>query len=370
MRSDDEIPPCRQYQGEAPECVGTCHHLVRSELKDQTPHDICGELRAYCESQALSDFCELHGVQGTSFSRNPHLRRRRWLPQSKLYRHFWAAYHENPDLNIALGFHGTGDANVPKILHYGLDPQYRRTQAFGKGEYFSKEPGLASTYRHEGHCLIVFALLMPKDHEKVYSQKDRDIIVIPELYHQLPLGVIRFASLDEAAIEHSQSMRLSQRALKTAALDAEARVTEVQCKDKMEPLLQQGQYAEAAQTLRQATRCHKLSPEMTDEVVEMLHKYIPDPNARQTWFPRLAAVEEPPKSHKGSSKTLKQLQEDAEQAWRKFWATKMDPRRNILRKLNDPATDLFKGDHIQRDAAPPCQEVQHRAAGTAVLMDQ
>jgi hypothetical protein len=233
-------------------------------------------------------------------------------------------------LNLALGFHGTGDANVPKILHSGLDPQYRRTQAFGRGEYFSKEPGLAATYRHEGHCLIVFALLMPKDHEKVYSQKDRDIIVIPELSHQLPLGVIRFTDVDEAVIQHSQDMRLVQRELKKAAVDADWRVTEAHWKATLEPLLQEGQYDEAAEEMRCATHYHKLSPATLQEMAAMVARYISNPETRTTMFPMLTFDEASLQQTNQDSeeKSLKQLEEEAQEAWRAFWEMKMDPLRN------------------------------------------
>ena len=40
---------------------------------------------------------------------------------------------------MLLAFHGTPRANLPSILHDGLDPARRQTQMHGAGEYFGKQ---------------------------------------------------------------------------------------------------------------------------------------------------------------------------------------------------------------------------------------
>ena len=358
MRGDEDIP-CPIFRGEAPECVGTCQSKTRTDTKDQTPHQIGRDFRHYCESPALTAVCEQHGVLGARFAWNTNLRwhsqqqqrhnnhkgqRRRFhvphlhlphLPQSSLSKQFWAAYQEHPSLNLALAFHGTAEANVTTILKRGLDPQFRRTQAFGKGDYFSKEPGLAATYRQEGHCLVVFLLLVPKDHEPRYSQKDRDIIVVPENSHQLPLGVIRFAGVDETKIAHSQQMRLVQRSLKTEALQKEWLVDEAQLRTTLEAHLADGQVEQASLALKHATRYHQLSDSVARDMAVLVHQYVPNAEQRCRWFPSLAKTTTTTTMSTDATsnipqKSLAALEDDARQSWKAFWAMKLDPHRNHI----------------------------------------
>ena len=292
MRDDDEIPRHLYTSDEAPECVGTCWHRTRVALQEQTPLEICQLLKQYCESEALGDFCTLAGVNDIRFTWNPHIRlahtsasastinskkRRRVSSffhgfsrhQSRLFQQFWKAYEEEPSLNLALAFHGTGEANVPTILKYGLDPKFRRTQAFGKGEYFSKDPGLAATYRHEGQKLMVYLLLMPKDTEKVYSQKDRDIIVVDQATHQLPIGYISFHSVNEVMIEHSQQMRLHCRELKLKAIAVEAKIKKAKKNGESTEKLQ----LEAEDAWRNFLRM-KMDAKRNHIQVQVLGKYV------------------------------------------------------------------------------------------------
>lgn len=351
MRGDDEIP---KAGGEGSECVGTCLSKVRSDLKAATPDEILHELQDYCESPAMIDFCRRHGVNDATFDWNPRLQRRRSLfrrhpRHGKLYQQFWNAYQNHSSLNLALAFHGTAESNVPQILHYGLDPQYRRTQAFGKGEYFSKEPGLSATYRKEGHCLLVFLLLMPKDHEKVFSQKDRDIIVVPEMSQQLPLGVLRFDSVDERKIQHSQSMRLEQRRLKETAKECDWRVAQAKLTNELTLLWTNGQFEQAAATLRQATKYHKLSVEVQEDLAARLQEYMPeDAEARTALYPLLAAVE--PGISVLDSRSISELEAQAGEAWRAFLAMKMDPNRNILVDTNKPGMNNSCALQLQQQA--------------------
>ena len=389
VRGDDEIPAppsgLVHHAADALECVGACHYKARTELQEQTPDAICRSFKDYCESPEMRFFCEQHGVNGASFVWNanlklsrqgkgrrssscsssstnssskplsPQKKRRFHLPhfphfssQSPLFAQFWKAYSEHPSLNLCLGFHGTADANVNTILKCGLDPQYRRTQAFGKGEYFSKEPGLSATYRKDGsRCLMVFLLLMPPDHEKRFSQKDRDIIVIPEACHQLPVGVLRFETLDNARIQHSQKMRLVERGLKQTALQCEWDLTEATLiqttlSKLLVPLKQQQQQQqrleEASSALKQATRYHDLSDAAKREIGGMIRRCLPDnDDAARTLFPSVYA----PSSSSSAASTTQQakkapplsltaLEENVRQAWKAFWVMKMDPYRNVV----------------------------------------
>jgi len=80
---------------------------------------------------------------------------------------------------------------------------------------------LATTYCGGGHKLIVYLVFIPEEHEKSYNQKDRDIIVIDNVSHELPIGVLSFESVDRKVVQHTQQLRIEQKELKSAAIDKE-----------------------------------------------------------------------------------------------------------------------------------------------------
>jgi len=89
------------------------------------------------------------------------------------------------------------------------------------GEYFAKEPGLATTYCQGGHKLVVYLVFLPDENEKYYSQKDRDIVVVNNVSHELPIGVLTFESRDRKVIQHTQDLRIEQKELKVVAMEKE-----------------------------------------------------------------------------------------------------------------------------------------------------
>lgn len=232
-----------------PELAGTFMSLTWDEETEKLPpKNIMNQVREYCESQAMKDFCEKAGLHGTSFEWNTNnnggtryvkrdstVSTRFWtsyeksmekithIPGShKLFINFWETYKHDPNQKrMAVVFHGTPEERIPEILKHGLDPRYRRTQAFGKGEYFSKEPGLATTYCKGGHKLVVYLIFIPEEHEKYYSQKDRDIVVVNNTSHELPVGVLSFESVDREVVQHTQQLRIEQKELKFAAIAKE-----------------------------------------------------------------------------------------------------------------------------------------------------
>lgn len=232
-----------------PELAGTFMSLTwDEETKKFPPERIMKEVREYCESQAMKEFCEKAGLHGVSFEWNTHnnggtrfvrqhstvstrfwksyeknLERITHIPGShKLYVNFWETYkHDTNQKRMAVVFHGTPEERVDDILKHGLDPRYRRTQAFGKGEYFSKEPGLATTYCKGGHKIVVYLIFVPEEHEKYYNQKDRDIVVVNNTSHELPIGVLSFESVDRDVVHHTQQLRIEQKTLKVKAIELE-----------------------------------------------------------------------------------------------------------------------------------------------------
>lgn len=51
---------------------------------------------------------------------------------------------QQPPILAQLVFHGTQEANVESILKQGLDPNKRKGQAHGRGEYFAEVRGEGS----------------------------------------------------------------------------------------------------------------------------------------------------------------------------------------------------------------------------------
>ena len=242
-----------------PECCGTFMSLTWDEETKLSPPDaIMKEVRFFCESQAMKDFCERAGLRGCSFEWKPahaggsrffrrqgNISTRYWNSYGKKvkklmhlhgnhgnnnnnnvnknqYIRFWDTYkNDQTQKRMGVVFHGSPEERIPQILKNGLDPRYRRTQAFGKGEYFSKDPGLATTYCQGGHKLIVYLVFIPEEHEKYYNQRDRDIIVVNNVSHELPVGVLSFESVDRKTVQHTQQLRIEQKALKVAAIEKE-----------------------------------------------------------------------------------------------------------------------------------------------------
>jgi len=165
-RTGSMIPEPRIELDRPAECCGTFMTLTSCEkTHDNPPDPIMKHVRLFCESQAMVEFCEKAGLHGVSFEWNPandggsryfrrhsnvtsqfwkayetrvkkaiHLR-----PRHEQYIRFWDAYKHDVSLkNIGVVFHGSPEDRIPKILENGLDPRYRHTQAFGKGEYFPR----------------------------------------------------------------------------------------------------------------------------------------------------------------------------------------------------------------------------------------
>lgn len=112
------------------------------------------------------------------------------------------------------------------------------THSFGKGEYFSKDPGLATTYCQGGHKLVVYLVFMPEEHERYYNQKDRDIVVINNTSHELPIGVLTFDWVDRKVVQHTQELRIEQKALKFKAIEKEKLLKKAQEIDEDPDIIQ------------------------------------------------------------------------------------------------------------------------------------
>jgi len=83
--------------------------------------------------------------------------------------------------------------------------------------------------------LIVFLVFFPPENEKYYSQRDRDILVINNLAHELPIGVLHFESVDRTVVQHTQQLRIEQKALKEQAIRKEKDLKEALAQEEQQP---------------------------------------------------------------------------------------------------------------------------------------
>ncbi|KAL3900156.1 MAG: hypothetical protein SGARI_006300 [Bacillariaceae sp.] len=107
---------------------------------------------------------------------------------------------------LSIVFHGTATANVNTILKNGLDPKRRRGQAYGPGEYFSKDPSVSQSYCKGGKSMLVFLVVVPPIAQQ-YRSLPSDYVVVKDNSHQLPLGVLHFDTVDPEALARANTMR-------------------------------------------------------------------------------------------------------------------------------------------------------------------
>jgi len=101
------------------------------------------------------------------------------------------------------GFHGTMTKNVISIVSNGFNPDCRRGQVFGSGEYFAMSPWVSMDYCHGEQYMLVCRLCLgvessdssnyDGDHIWVQSQK---YYVIAEPSQILPQHIIKFKAHD------------------------------------------------------------------------------------------------------------------------------------------------------------------------------
>jgi len=119
--------------------------------------------------------------------------------------------------NYKLVFHGTSDGAIEDICRRGLDPEKRRTQAKGAGEYFAIRPETAFSYakKHGSNKLILCLVLMES---KGVTYTSDDVVCIHAVEQQLPLFVVHVEQTAPSLEERNAELEAEVKRLHEAAV--------------------------------------------------------------------------------------------------------------------------------------------------------
>ena len=173
----------------------------------------------------------------------------RWHdPPAPLVRRFLKAVEDHPKtfVHIGVAFHGTNKEYIQPILQEGLDPNKRRRQAYGPGEYFSTLADIALGYTQSQSAtqsILVFLVIDPYVNHRPLSQP-YSYIVVADNHHQLPIGTLQ--------LEKFPTRKL--RFLQTSIADAEIQILHQQTKNKILTALRDGKVNKASKIYRISTQ--------------------------------------------------------------------------------------------------------------------
>ena len=176
----------KRRREEARETLRAMRHDFVLNLDEDAASDILRSTRLLLDSFIASSILP-HGQRRTYYI-NPYA-----LPKMPQYVRFAEAHKKVKDKTIQLCYHGTPEENIVDILRNGLDPNRRKYQAHGIGEYFGATNKVSEAYCNGGKYLIIFAILLDPsavEHLGVHSDLGGKIFVINKSSHQLPIGVI------------------------------------------------------------------------------------------------------------------------------------------------------------------------------------
>ncbi len=130
----------------APTSSGSCFSKLKSEVNSVS--ELISQQKTFCSSAEFEAFVSSSGLDQPLFKENPPL-------EDSKFDEFTKAYNAlAPNSRLSIVFHGTRKNNIPNILANGLDPQHRRRQAYGPGEYFSNNPGTYGSSQADA-CIVV-----------------------------------------------------------------------------------------------------------------------------------------------------------------------------------------------------------------------
>jgi len=162
-----------------------------------------------CQSRGFTDLCKDFGFLDATFHPNTHILHSNNVSKRKFSASIASDSSELEQRSACLGvvFHGTHARNIKSILEDGLDVNKRMSQAYGPGEYFSMKPGTSVGYCKGGLEMLVFVVVLPPASAREKPSCPADYVVVDNNGHQLPLGVLKFTSVDEKVESRSHTRR-------------------------------------------------------------------------------------------------------------------------------------------------------------------
>jgi len=160
-----------------------------------------------CQSRDFTEHCRDLGFVEAQFRPNPHLMDAGNGRRQKFSQSIASDSVELKNLGtLGVVFHGTHTSNIESILKDGLDMNKRSGQAYGPGEYFSMHPGTSISYCKGGLELLVFVVVLPRSSIREKNCPP-DYVVVDNNCHHLPIGVLKFTSVDEEVMLTSNTRR-------------------------------------------------------------------------------------------------------------------------------------------------------------------
>jgi hypothetical protein len=193
-----------------------------------------------CKANGFRERFVVSGFTNPSFHPSTHLSP--CVPAYDKFEQGLADVH--PSCALGVVFHGTPPENVLSILHNGLDPNKRMGQAYGPGEYFSKEPGLSVSFCRGGLEVLVFVVMVVPSlttQNTVFpkvetSRRPRfrgvppDYVVVENNCYQIPIGTMKFEAVDTTVLRNSRNRRKNFLALSHEVAAASQVAKETQLK--------------------------------------------------------------------------------------------------------------------------------------------
>lgn len=188
---------------------------------------------------------------------------------------------------LGLVFHGTAESNIDNILQNGLDKNRRRGQAYGPGEYFSKEPTVSISYCKGGLEMVVFVVILPPTLDQKHKSCPADYVVVENNQHHLAIGVLKFQAVDNAVVAVSQQRRVQFQELNRLVFVKGQIKQEAALKAKIIQYLIAGQTDVAAEVFekKSPSLCQLSKREISwyvhqkldDEIIQWCFPDLPDP---------------------------------------------------------------------------------------------
>lgn len=256
-------------------------------------------------SAKFVEFVERSGIEDVAVQLNPHVQ------GSEMYQDFIEEGIQligNDNYHVRIVFHGTPEYNIESILRNGLDPNLRKRQAFGQGEYFARSPALPVNYCCGGRKMLVFAVITSEADNRTH-----DIVVVEQRRRQLPIATLSFRTLNPSLLGRAISFQAQVSALWKEKLQKEKLAKESKQKEEIIRRILQSEYESASHIYKRACDDDgKPLDSWAEEVAMYVRDHVRDDTFVDFYFPNLPP--RPINSRTVQTLNHKKCEEDAEKA--------------------------------------------------------